>query len=275
MKKFLNSLIVFTLVILSACKKSQTEPQNINDEEAIKNMVETSDFFNEFDGFSDWDPIQPFSDTLSDYLVHWGREIKDIVKDINIHIEGDSALVTVNKDVTGILHIIATGSDTFFNLTKPIHHQFTRYALFKRLPEGERKWELVKISDGESHSLDTFTVKIDSVKVEVPSRNFVKVYKDPLEMRKKEDIISLSPGDSVIVTYYTNGVNSLAVLHPRPFARRILRPLGNGIFQGRYHAPLRPGVYHVVFDVLRWESIMTESYPYEDSHVWFFVYKVE
>ncbi len=274
MKNFLTPLIVFTLIILSACKKSQTEPQNINDEQTIKEMVETSDFFKELDGFSDWDPIQSLSDTLSDYLVHWGREIKNIVRDINIHIEGDSALVTINKDIKGILHIIATGFDTFFHLEKPIHHQFIRYALFRKLEEGEKRWELVKISDAESHSLDTFTVKIDSVKIEVPSKNFLRVFKEPLEMRKKEDIMSLNPGDSVIVTYYTNGTNSLAVLHPRPFARRILKPLGNGIFIGIYHAPLRPGIYHVAFDALRWESIMTESYPYEDAHIWFFVYKV-
>ncbi|MEO0254486.1 MAG: hypothetical protein ABIN20_03575 [candidate division WOR-3 bacterium] len=272
MKKIINIITVINLITILGCREKQTEP-TLNDEEILKQMINESEFFKEFDEFSEWNFITTFSDIISNFIVNWGREINNIIKDINIHIEGDSAIVTINKDVKGTLHIIATSPDTFINLSKPLHHKFTRYALFKKTDE--KKWRLNKISGGESQSLDIFTVRIDSVKIEIPSINYVRVYKNPLDMINVEDIIKLKPGDSVLVTYYTNGENSLSYIHPRPFLRRILEPYGNGIFKGKYHAPLNPGIYHVAFDVIRWESIMTKSYPFEDANIWFFAYKVE
>lgn len=154
----------------------------------------------------------------------------------------------------------------------------TRYAIFKRKGgenEKYRGWTLEKTSMYESKSLDTFTVRIDSVKVEVPSQGIVKVYKNPLDLMDVKDILILKPGDRVILSYYTNGENSLAFVHPRFFIRKALLPVGEGIFKGIYKAPRTPGIYHCAFDVIRWESIMEENYPYEDSHIWIHVYKVE
>ncbi len=277
MKKLLKIALISGIIMVAGCKKKTTEPEETNDLQEIQNIIATSEFFNALEGFSDWNPMTKSSaDTISDYLVFWGRKIDSIDKNVNVQIDGDSAFVTITRNVFGTLHIIATGTDTSFHVEKPLHHVFTRYALFKKHSEGEgRKWKIEKISDGESRSVDSFTVKIDSIKIEIPSQGITQVYKNPLEMRKREEILQISPGDTVIVTYYTNRENLIAVLHPRPFARRILKPLGNGIFQGTYHAPMHPGIYHVAFDVLRWESVMTQSYPFEDAHVWFYVYEVK
>lgn len=278
MKKLITTAIV--IIAVTGCQRKETTGPETDDQSAISGLVngQYSGFFGIFDGMEDWGGAEVMStpDTLGG-IVNWGREIDTHTIDVNIVIHNDTANVTVTHDVKGILHIQSFYPDTAIHIQKPLHHIGYKYALFVRegsIHDPHRGWVLKKISNGEATSQDTNTINVLSIRV--VGGGYDTTITDPLVLQDKENVFKFSPGETVTVYMEVDNPSCIPVLHPRPWHRRLMEPTGTpGLYVGVYRIPFEPGVYHAVFDALRWECIMGSTYPYEDANLWFMTYRVE
>ena len=270
---------VFFAIVLSGivgCKGDPTSPYE-TDEGAIKGLVASSEWFNaddHFEGGADSSgalsaPISPFA---------WGRErTQPIQRTITINQVGDSAHVTVNGKVIGILHIWAfpADTDTVMNIQKPLEVDYSRTAIFKKTGEDVddyRGWVLVKISGANVVSTPTFTVRMDSV--HLMGANLDTTLTDPTTLFDITNALSFTPGDSVDVTVYTNDNTALVYLHPfRLGGREKFKNNGDGSYSGTWVIP-SVDIHRVAFDLIQWETLYDDSYDH-DSNIWVYPYKVQ
>ncbi len=294
--KILLPMIALVLVF-TACTKENNEA--ISDEEAIESLIEGEysswfDFASELSDSILPDTVNPGLMTASldtfPFIIAWGREITDVTKDITIHIENDTANVTIERDLYGVFHVVVPDSEgePWEDLAKDLHDHAVRYARFVRTfseTEAGWRWTLDAISNVEIEAQPEHTVDIDSIRVTARDGSFDKLYTDPLVLWQRDSVPVFNPGDTVDVTLYPHNfseIRSVAILHnshreggqmhhhrcrftPVPEEQK---------FVGSWAVPTTPDVYHVGFDLLRWETFFVRDYPYDDNG-WCFVYRVE
>lgn len=281
MKKLTILTIVAGLLILAGCGTKNVGTE-MTDEEAIREMILSDEggWFNMVDPLADSlleDSSGYFTlegDTFN-FVRAWGRQVLDRHINIDIVISGDTANVTINLDVSGLLHI--AGPDTV--ISKPFDDHGTRYLVFVKRgdPNHFRGWVLDKLSMMELHP-DSYTVRIDSVRIR--SNSVDTVVADPTLLWDREDVLTFAPGETVEVALYTNNpLEILAYLHfkdglgrHRRSPRFFYRP-SDGALVGHWRTPLVPGVHRAAADILHWGTLYVTDNPY-DSESWLFTYRV-
>jgi hypothetical protein len=268
-------LLVAVSLWMTGCKGDPTSPFE-TDEEAIEALITGSEWFNaddHFEGGADsssinLSPIIPFA---------WGRQrTQPIERTIIINQVGDSAYVTVDGNIKGVLHVWAfpADTDTVMYLQKPLEVDYMRTAIFRKTgTDGDdyRGWVLEKISGADGVSTPTNTVSIDSVSLQGSSVDTVLT--NPGALFDLDNALTFSSGDTINIKVYTNDNSALVFLHPYMFFRYRLQNNGDGSYSGIGIIP-SPGFYRVAFDVIEWETIYDDTYPH-DSNIWVYPYLVE
>lgn len=221
--------------------------------------------------------------TVGDTAVFWWRGPQTHDQPvIDVKVVEDSAYVQWSRHNFGEIHILIQPPDTSLLLwNKSLKETARLCAIFKR--EGketdtDRGWRLKKISLAIGTSDSVQTVRIDSFRVQSSLRELV--VKDPLATFFPIDsLFSFTPGEQVTVTLYTNATDGLAFLHTFvliwPFYIRVpFNYLGDGVFQGTWHAQLVPTFRFAIFDLMPRSVIYSPDYPY-DFHGWLFCYQVK
>ncbi len=200
---------------------------------------------------------------------------------IEVQVNGDSAFVSWSRHNYGYLHILAQVPDTTLQLwNKRLVETIRLQAIFRR--EGkesdtDRGWRLKMISLATGTSDSVNTVRIDSVRIRSSLRELV--IRSPLATFFPVDsLFWFTPGEEVTVTLYTNATEGVAFLHTFvliwPFYVRVpFDYIGDGVFQGTWHAQLVPSFRFAIFDLMPRSTIRTPDAPY-DFNGWFFPYQV-
>ena len=300
MKKVFTLIIIGTLVMMS-CQKQTTAPEE-TDNEAISELISTV-YAPMFDYVATMNDTAPRPDTLDSgtksnpwRVFAWGREILHHTRDILIHIENDTATVTINRDLYGNIHILVQEKpgDTIKDLIKPLHDKSERIARFVRIGSPDsphRGWVLDGLSNVEINTQD-LPDTIDPVEIEYvhviafdpvddSTIIFERDFTDPLTLWNVDSIPVLPSNALVKIELKVRQTNRevLAFLHYnthryRHRRDRFVRSLEDStLFVGFWRVPYDPGFYHVGFDIIHYNTFFTEDYPYV-SNAWIFPYKV-
>uniref|UniRef100_A0A7V3PU75 Lipoprotein n=1 Tax=candidate division WOR-3 bacterium TaxID=2052148 RepID=A0A7V3PU75_UNCW3 len=216
-------------------------------------------------------------------LIFWwrGPQTHDTAV-INVEINGDSAVVSWSRHNFGYLHILAQVPDTTLQLwNKNLVETVRLNAIFRR--EGkesdtDRGWRLKMISLATGTSDSVNTVRIDSLRIQSSLRELT--IRSPLTTYFQPDsLFWFTPGEEVTVTLYTNATGGVAFLHTFvlvwPFYVRVpFNYLGDGVFQGVWHAQIVPSFRFAIFDLMTRSTIYTPDSPY-DFNGWLFPYRVK
>ncbi len=289
MKAKLPILVATLLVgaLITGCSKESTEVAS-TDQEAIQELL--------FSQYADWiditeayegdstegDASLASKDTLQGLRAWWRRHFwQEQIRDLNIHIENDTAWVTLYREIPGRLNLLfctdTTFPETVVRYTKPLRDYSERRLLFVRTgapTDPHRGWELRAISNVEVNS-SAPTVRIDSVRV--TGGDYDTVFTDPLALQEREEVFTFAPGTEVTLTLYVNDPQNIVAYLHHPEARHRFRRhrffFEDGHFVGTWITPPDPGVYHTAVDVLHRATLITDDYPY-DANLWLVVYRV-
>ncbi len=278
-------LFLAVLVALSGCSKKSTNSEQ-TDEGAIREFISGSDWFkltNHYEGeaVSDsGDTTTTLGKIVPDTLtVLWGREITGHPNShVTIDITGDSAFVSWEINTVGYFHIVRKLPDTLVHIKKPLSQTDLLYAIFKRRGEGNlphRGWELTKISGAEGTSDSVCTVEILSVNIQSQSYPDTTI-EDPLELFDIRDVFTFQTEEEVKLTVETNGEPAKLFLHifthhwPWHFRIPFQKEEG-GTFIATWRVQRIPAVRFAVFDLLHYDTIYDDNYPY-DFNGWLFPY---
>ena len=276
-RNVLLSLALIAVVTLGmvGCKSNPTSPYE-TDEEAIQALVGNSEWFNADDHFEGG--VDSSGVLLGNIIPFaWGRQRLDpIQRIITINQVGDSAYVTVQGKITGVLHIWAfqAGVDTLLKIKKDLEIDFTRNAIFKKTGSEEgtyRGWVLEKISGADAVSTPTYTVEIDSVRIQGETLDVMIT--DPGALFSLADAITFVSGETVTFTLFADDSSALAYLHPWRLVRMPFVNNGDGSYSGAW-AITSAGFHRVAFDLIRRETLFDDTYDH-DSNIWVFPYRVE
>jgi len=281
MKKLLIFLSVSVFLIgFFGCTK-------MNDESEIQNLI-SSDFSSYFDldvnyGRPDSDSVATPNSKAYQY-VFWFREATDWSRNINISIEGDSAFVTLTRNVEGILHRYPFDTwpppDTLVDKPKNFSDAGEKYAIFKRIgnPSIHRGWVLTDIS-GATLTSPTPSFHIDSVKVEDLDSNVILFVKDPLTLQNRDSLLSITRGTDATITVYTSpeSVSVCVFVHTLAWGRirrYRIREKNPGVYKGIWRSCHYAGVRRLGIDVIKYETLFEDDstlYPY-DADGWIIPY---
>lgn len=280
-------LVFFVPFVFVGCQKNPQEPSEL-DEQAIKDMVESSDWFN-LNGHYEGTAVDDSGGTDTTHIVKdtivpvlWGRRITGHPdSEVQISVVGDSAFVSFTIHTVGTLNIIGWNPDTgWVAVQKPLSETAQLYAIFKRTgsaTDPHRGWTLTNISGAEGTSDSVLTVRIDSVRIQSTSYPDT-VLSDPLNIFPVENTMTFISGEEVKLTVYTNDPTLRTFLHvfmPNwPWHIRVpFVSQGDGTYTGVWHAQIIPAVRFAVFDCLQYETLHDDAYPY-DFNGWLFPYLV-
>ena len=291
MKASLKLLGPAALLVLgtlwTGCSKD-LGPTASTDQEAIQELLFTEyadwvDITEAYDGDStEGDAHLMSRDTLYGLVAWWRRHFwNQQIRDLNIHIENDSAWVTLYREIPGRLNLIfrtdTTPPETLVRYTKSLTDYSERHLLFVRtgpVTAPHRGWELRAISNVEVTSQSP-TLQIDSLRI--TGGEYDTVVTDPLVLQERDKVFAFPPGTPVTLTLYVNEPENAAPYLHHPEARHRFRrrrfQYEDGHFVGTWTTPITPGVYHTAVDVLHRATLITNDYPY-DAHLWLFVYRV-
>ncbi len=200
-------MLVLVFVMFFGCAK-------VTDEEAIEETIvnELKDYFETEDNYG-----RPEGDTITDtkadakgYLyVIWWRELKNLNRNIDVSIEGDSAFVTINVEHSGILHRFPFNTippETLYDIPKNFADAGLRYAIFKKIgdPSVRKGWVLTDITYKRIVSQNEPSFRIDSVKFERIDASESWVIRNPLEFVKRDSLLKLPKGTKLNVYVFTS-----------------------------------------------------------------------
>jgi hypothetical protein len=272
-------MLVFATSLLVSCKKKQDIEA---DKAAVRALVEQDT--THFSGGTSHDSTGGFF-TDGDTLVLWwrGQQTHDPAAGVSVGVNGDSAWVDFSQHNYGYFHVLALPPGETLQLwNKPLSENVHLRAIFLRTGDSQdtstRGWKLDKISLFAAQSDTTHNVKIDSMTI-VSSLRSVSIT-NPLDYFQNLDtMITFTPGEELTITLHTaNATAGKAFLHTFvlfwPFYVRVpFTDMGNGVFQGVWHAPYVKSVRFAIFDLLARSSIYGPGQPY-DFNGWLLFYKV-
>jgi len=280
MKRFLVVLVVL-IGLFSGCQRA-------TDEEVIQDVIgtELADYFSDVDNYE-----KPTGDTIADtgtkghLYVFWFREVKNITKNVDVTIEGDSAFVVIHRDHSGILHRYPFDTlpppDTLIDIPKNFSDNGLRYAIFKKVGDLNinRGWVLTDISFKKIVSTNEPPFKIDSVKIMTFDSSMTWLITNPLTLIPKDSIMRLPRGKKLIITVYTspsteNVVVFIHTMGEQRLHRYRIRKAADGVFQGLCFSAPMVGIHRWGIDVLTYGTIFEDdstTYPYE-AEAWIIPY---
>jgi hypothetical protein len=274
MKRVLALMVILSLVAFLGCGKEEVEGVD-EDKAAIESLIESSPYLGTTEHYGEEDTSRTKGTIIP--VFWWRGRPTTIERDIYITIVGDSAFAEINTTVHDSLYIFAMDSigDTTLQIyTKPFVDHGKRYAVFKKDTtfEYHRGWRLYALSGVEVLS-EANTVEIDSVKIEWKGN--VEMITDPLEIKTRDEVFTISPNEELIITVYTNDTPAFVFLHTprggRPHRWRL--QYGNNAFHGLcLCAP--GGVHHIAVDIIAKSTLLDSEYPY-DANGWIIPYRVE
>ncbi len=247
------------------------------DETAIETLI--TDVYSDLFSIED-DYQKPEGDSVTpsqkkDYaFVFWWRELQDVSRNINISIEGDSAFVTINKELSGIMHRYPTDTwppedSILIDIPKDFQDNALRYVVLKRdgNPRIHRGWRIVAVSGAKILS-PTRPFQIDSVKIVSADSSLIYTVKDPLELVNIDSIMKIERLGEATISVYTSpeSVKVCVFVHTRGYMRvhryRIMEK-APGVYCGRWLASPMEGRRRLGIDVLTYETIFNDSTGYE------------
>jgi len=256
------------------------------DETAIETLITDvySDLFSIEDDYQKPEGDSVASSQKKDYaFVFWWRELQDVSRNINISIDGDSAFVTITKELTGIMHRYPSDTwppDDSILIDKPKDFQdnATRYVVLKRNgnPRIHRGWRIVAVSGAKILS-PTRPFWIDSVKIVSKDSSLIYTAKDPLELVNIDSIMKIERLGEATISVYTSpdSVKVCVFVHTRGYKRvHRYRIMENepGVYCGRWRASPMEGRWRLGIDVLTYETIFNDSTGYEGEG-WIILYE--
>lgn len=268
------AILCFSIIMMYGCEEKVTEAEK-TDEEALQDLVnELSDWF-AVDGHLGEETTEDPPTKEPILPIFWWRKVdRPIHRIITVDVIGDSAFATIQADIHGWFNIMIQPDSL---IHKDLADSSIRYAVFKRdtVSTYHRGWRLMGLSGVEIVS-DANTVEIDSVRVEIVDTGWDTLIVDPLEIFSREDVLTLPPDAQVEVTAYTNDSTACVFLHTfRPWRPRRWRfmHLENGVYHGFWFTPHRHGIHHAAVDIIQYETIFDDEYPY-DSNAWLLPYRI-
>lgn len=295
-KKIIIGAVPLAILIWAASCTKQQGP-TLTDEDEIRSLInqefaEWFEFTESYTGDSTDEGFTSLTSFPTDTFQHvfaWWRNIDDVNRILDIHIENDTASVMLTREISGTLHLLLTNEpyppETLLHILKPFFDTGIRYARFIRTQvsaELRRRWTLDALSNVEVTS-ENNTVAIDSIRITYPtitdSSTYDTTITDPLELQTIDQVFTFSPGTPVTITVYTNDPENIAAFLHYNTSRVIHRRVrfqydpDNQVFFGTWNTPSEEGVYHAGVDILHRASLITDDYPY-DSNAWLFVYRV-
>jgi hypothetical protein len=138
------------------------------------------------------------------------------------------------------------------------------------LRDGWSRWFLRAVSGAEISS-DEGTRTITSLRLVAGDVDVTVT--DPLELKRRRDILRLPASTPVHVTVTTGDPRDVVVLYAR-WGRSRLRRMDDGTFQGRFLSPAGGGLRHVAVNALSRGTLFDDVAPY-DSKAWALPFVVE
>ncbi|NOZ69619.1 MAG: hypothetical protein GXP46_10360 [Deferribacteres bacterium] len=305
-------LFVFVLGCGTGLDSTSSGSSDSTDEEIIKGAVDNTYFPLFSTGVVEDDTGESAGGAVTlpvnedavedDSIPLWFRRVHVTSRDISVHIEGDTADVSVTTDIEGDF-LIDTDGDFEFG-RKEIRATAVRYATFQRDYDFPgRHWRLSSISPVEINLQDeeNRTISIKSVKAYVDGELRWEVYDyDPATLFKvPSELPRFAPGEEVVVTADIENLNSdgsergsyvylhyTTHEHRRGMANHGSRRLmyddgthgdetaGDGIFTGTYIIGDAMGYHHAAVDVLDKEMFSDETTQNYNSMAWAMPYVV-
>jgi hypothetical protein len=278
MKKTMVLTILFVAAFLvgTACKKQDVA----KDKAALEELVRADN--EHFPAGTTGDSVGNLVDDTT--VVFWwrGAQTHDSAPGLAVEVVGDSGWVEWSQHNYGDVFIWAkTDSTHAERWTKDLVETVKLAAIFKRegqTSDNDRGWKLKQISLASGRSDSTHTVNIDSMRIQSSIRNYLFV--DPLaSFFRIDSLFSLTPGENVTITLYTNATSGRAFLHTFiavwPF---YVRPefdyQGDGVFSGTWHAQYIQGFKFAIFDLMSTTTLSTPDQPY-DFNGWLLPYTIK
>jgi len=268
------AVLCISIIMMYGCQERLTKTEE-TDEETIQNLV---------DELADWFSIdghlgEESGDSIKEPIpaIFWRRDVnRPILRTITVDVVGDSAFATIQGDIHGWFNIVVD-ADPDSLIQKDLADSSVRYAVFKRdtVSTYHRGWRLIGLSGVEIVS-DSNTVRVDSVRVEVPSMGWDTLVVEPLDIFPRDKVLTLPPDMEVEVTAYTNDSTAYVFLHTfRPLHphRWRFRHLQNGVHHGFWYTPGRLGIHHAAIDMIHHDTISDDEHFY-DSNAWLLPYRV-
>jgi hypothetical protein len=274
----LTVTLVAALSFLVSCKKKQDIEA---DKAAVRELVEEDT--THFNGNTSHDSTGgSFMD--GDTAVFWWRSAQthDSAAGVTVGMSGDSAWVDFSQHNYGWFHVLVLPPGETLQLwNKPLSENTHLRAIFLRTgksTDDNRGWKLDKISLFTGQSDSTHTVEIDSLAITSLLRSILIT--DPLNTFYNVDtMVTFTPGELLTINLYTNATSGRAFLHTFmllwPFYVRVsFTDMGNGVFQGVWHAPVVPSIRFAIFDLMERSTILGPGMPY-DFNGWLLPYKIQ
>ncbi|UCG30346.1 MAG: hypothetical protein JSV53_00275 [candidate division WOR-3 bacterium] len=271
-RKLFVAAVLVMAVAISQCSKE-------TDEDAIRNLIEADTIW--------FNPNSEVDSTTSDdrdTVAIWWRGVQTHDEPIiDIQITGDSAWVSFSRGNFGHFYSLAKIDTMPWVLwDKNLSETAQLRAIFMRTGEESdenRGWELDKISLAFGQSNTVNTVSIDSLRITTQTEAVDMLIVDPLNTYfDLESLVTFQAGEQVTLTLYTNVADGHAFLHTFilawPFYIRLpFTNMGDGVFQGTWHAQLVAIPRFAIFDLMPHSTIYTQEGPY-DFNGWLLPYMI-
>jgi len=263
----LTAFIIAAVLFLTGCAFSaDNDEQNINDVISTFSTLTLGVYETGEESDASKDAILPLAwyrskntDEASEYT-------------ISAEITGDSAFVEITGSFSGIMNVFYADSigDTI-HLEKTFTDSLTRFAVLKKdtLKEYHGGWRLIKVTDGYLFTSSPL-VSIDSLKLAGTSID--TVITDVFEFFDKDELLSVSPGEQVEITLFSQDTTSLFFAHSD--LRRGRLTGGEGVYTKIWTAPLTTGRYRLVLDGITVSTIYDDIEDY-NAIAWVIPYTVE
>ncbi len=271
-RKLFVAAVLVMAVAISQCSKE-------TDEDAIRNLIEADTIW-----FNPNSEVDSTSSDDRDTVAIWWRGVQTHDEPIiDIQITGDSAWVSFSRGNFGHFYSLAKIDTMPWVLwDKNLSETAQLRAIFMRTGEESdenRGWELDKISLAFGQSNTVNTVSIDSLRIITQTEAVDMLIVDPLNTYfDLESLVTFQAGEQVTLTLYTNVADGHAFLHTFilawPFYIRLpFTNMGDGVFQGTWHAQLVAIPRFAIFDLMPHSTIYTQEGPY-DFNGWLLPYMI-
>lgn len=293
-----RALAAFVLLglttLVAGCGDNATGPgaASTADREALKSLV-TSDpaYAQYFDvgagyGRSAGVATTPVGLSPIGELTEWHRDLARMTQDVEVHMTGSLATITVTSTVKGELVLTEMVGGALTVHRKPLVDVLRRNVSFEEVGTDEtrssERWRLVSMSHVDVEgAVDGAvpTVGIESVLIERAGSSLLLT--DPLAEVVRQDMLLLEAGEEVEVTVHPTGMDVLGFLRhggrSAGMQQRVqLEPQEDGSLKGRFTVAPGGGTYYLSVDLLTNGSLFESdpgTAPY-DSRQWNVAYRV-
>lgn len=272
--RFLTAGTIFgAAALLQGCMNSDStsgpDAELGTDEEGIQNVVldEDADWADTDVRYFDAD-AGPAAAPVATHA--WRRQLTDFERDLNIVIDAEAgeiptATVSATGRAIGLLHLWACEEDDLAHYTKDWNDTAQRTMVLKKIrptARPHRGWRLAETTGVLIQSEGT-TRQIQSVRIQAGD---VDVTVDNVtDLIAREDVTRIPAGTEATITVDTGDATDAVFVHVRKKGfRSELTSNDDGTFSGTYVTGERPGVRHLLVDVLSNGTLYDDTEAYDN-----------